>query len=96
MNAVSEVDSPHIPWWRVINAKGGVSLAAESRAGHQQRGRLKREGVAFDAKERVDFAKVGWAGPDVAWLAEHDLLPPAPLLKEALPDEDKPQQLSLF
>ena len=29
MNAVSRADNKNIPWWRVINGKGGVSLKPE-------------------------------------------------------------------
>jgi methylated-DNA-protein-cysteine methyltransferase-like protein len=94
MNAVSSVDNQNIPWWRVINSQGGISLPTDSRAGIQQRNRLKREGVQFDAKELVDFAVVGWEGPSETWLAEQNLLPPEPLIKP--PDEDNPQQLRLF
>jgi methylated-DNA-protein-cysteine methyltransferase related protein len=94
MNAVSAADSGNIPWWRVINAKGGISLASETRAGQQQRIRLKREGVAFNEKEEVDFAIVGWDGPGEDWLQEHKLLAPRPLITP--PDESNPTQLKLF
>ena len=96
MNAVSSIDSKNIPWWRVINAKGGISLSSDSTAGQQQRTRLKREGVEFNAKEQVDFRVCGWQGPDAAWLAEHDLLAPIPLVDDEPPSDDNPTQLSLF
>ena len=97
MNAVSRADNKNIPWWRVINSRGGVSLKPETQAGTQQRTRLKREGVKFDEKELVDFAAVGWTGPDDDWLAEHGLMKPKPLIPdEPPPSDDNPQQLSLF
>lgn len=94
MEAVSEADNPNIPWWRVINAKGGISMSEQRKAGQQQRRRLRREGVEFDAKERVDFEIVGWAGPDEAFLTERNLLPPKPLWEP--PSEENPKQLRLF
>ena len=100
MNAVSGVsgkEEPSIPWHRVINSKGGISLSPELRAGIEQRARLKAEGVILNAKEQVDFRVVGWQGPDVSWREAQGFLPPRPLVaEEPPPDEDKPQQLSLF
>ena len=96
MNAVSSVDSKNIPWWRVINAKGGISLSIDSTAGQQQRFRLKREGVEFDAKEQVDFHICGWQGPVEDWLQKQNLLAPIPLVDDDPPSDDNPTQLSLF
>lgn len=97
MNAVSSVDSKTIPWWRVINSKGGISLPAESAAGAQQKIRLKREGVVFDEKDLVDFAVCGWTGPAPDWLEAHGLLPPRSLTEDEPPDDgETPKQLSLF
>lgn len=66
-------DKP-IPWWRVINSQGKISLPEPS--GSQQRLHLMAEGVEFDAQEQVDFSKFGWRDVDEAWLEEHHLLPP--------------------
>src|SRR5512139_46755 len=49
-----------VPWQRVLNAKGEISLRAG--AEHQRR-LLEAEGVAFDAKGRVDLKRFGWQGP---------------------------------
>lgn len=56
-----------VPWQRVINAHGRVS--AHGRAAEQRR-RLEAEGVAFDARDRVDWAAVRWAGPNKQWLLD--------------------------
>lgn len=93
MNAVSDVDDPSVPWHRVINSRGGISLPPESKSAAVQRGRLRAEGVEFDAHERVDLDTYGWEGPDAAWLDERGLLPPRSLRK---PPPQGPQQLSLF
>lgn len=52
-----------VPWQRVLGARGrgraGVSLRDPMGAG-VQRDLLEREGVAFDARGRVDLARHGW------------------------------------
>ncbi len=54
-----------VPWQRVLNARGEVSLRAEPGAERLQRLLLEAEGVVFDARGRVDLARFGWqpAGP---------------------------------
>jgi len=50
-----------VPWHRVINARGEVSLrTSSSGAGLTQRIRLEREKVRFDAADRVSLARYGW------------------------------------
>ncbi|NJL73437.1 MAG: MGMT family protein [Candidatus Competibacteraceae bacterium] len=50
-----------LPWFRVINSRGTISL--EPGAGYEeQRARLEAEGVEFDGNGRVDFARFGWRG----------------------------------
>jgi methylated-DNA-protein-cysteine methyltransferase-like protein len=48
-----------VPWHRIINARGTVSLR---RSGDSltQRMRLEREGVRFDVRGRASFATQGW------------------------------------
>jgi methylated-DNA-protein-cysteine methyltransferase-like protein len=70
-----------IPWQRVINSQGAISLPKGSSGAEEQRFRLEREGVSFDSKDRVDFEQAGWEGPSVSWLEEHGLFPPRPLKK---------------
>ncbi|NJL93769.1 MAG: hypothetical protein HC915_08560 [Anaerolineae bacterium] len=65
-------------------------------AGKLQRQRLQAEGVSFDAKERVDFRAVGWAGPTEDWLARHGLQAPRPLVQAGSAADDQPRQLSLL
>ena len=65
-----------VPWQRVINSQGRISLRDEMSAGDRQRAMLEAEGVEFDASERVDFDQVGWHGPPDEWLAAHNLLAP--------------------
>ncbi len=49
-----------VPWHRVINARGTLSLRREAGAELTQRMLLEREGIRFDAGGRVDLARVRW------------------------------------
>jgi methylated-DNA-protein-cysteine methyltransferase-like protein len=54
-------DDARIPWHRVLNARGAISMRAEGPGGSVlQRLRLEREGVAFDARGRVPLEAVRW------------------------------------
>ena len=53
-------DGTAVPWHRVINAKGEVSLRAAAGAELTQRMLLEREGIRFDGRGRVDLRAVGW------------------------------------
>jgi methylated-DNA-protein-cysteine methyltransferase-like protein len=54
-------DGSAVPWHRVVNAQGRLSLArAGSPSGVTQRLRLAREGVRVDAGDRVSLATFGW------------------------------------
>lgn len=97
LNAVSfdELDGKpvpaNIPWWRIINSQGGISMPEGSPAAREQLRRLEAEGVTFDARTRTALSVYGWNGPTDAWLQSEGLLKPKPLRK---PDE--PRQMSLF
>ena len=64
-----------VPWQRVINARGIITLDAHGRGGAIQRALLEAEGIVFDEQGRIDLEVYGWAGLD---LAERDqvLRPP--------------------
>jgi methylated-DNA-protein-cysteine methyltransferase-like protein len=49
-----------IPWHRVINARGEISLRAEPGAELSQRMLLEGEGVRFNARGRVALEQVRW------------------------------------
>ena len=59
--------APDVPWQRVINAKGKISVHGDGFGNAMQRTLLEDEGVVFDADDRVDFAQFGWPGPDEAY-----------------------------
>ena len=93
MHAISSQDDPSIPWQRVINSQGGISLPAGSRLALEQHRRLQREGVQFAPNGRVPFNTYGWDGPDATWLRAHRLCPPLVIKKPAHPST---QQLTLL
>lgn len=76
LNNPQDSTQPSIPWHRVINSQGMISLPQGSFDADQQRTRLEAEGVVFDSRGRVDFGRYGWEGPDEAWLTAHGLMRP--------------------
>jgi methylated-DNA-protein-cysteine methyltransferase-like protein len=50
-----------VPWQRVINSQGKISLKGD--AAQKQRLRLEAEGIAFDARGKIDLNRFRWAGP---------------------------------
>jgi methylated-DNA-protein-cysteine methyltransferase-like protein len=49
-----------LPWHRVLNVQGQISLGGDSAI--TQRLRLEAEGVRFNAAGRVDLKVFGWKG----------------------------------
>ena len=68
-----------IPWQRVINSGGTISFPAGSSQAEEQRRLLEMEGVCFDMRGKVDFARFAWKGPGEAYLRRRGLLPPRQL-----------------
>ncbi len=50
-----------VPWQRVINSKGEISLRPGA---EEQRRLLEEEGVEFDVRGRVDLSRFGWIVAD--------------------------------
>jgi methylated-DNA-protein-cysteine methyltransferase-like protein len=48
-----------LPWHRVVNAAGAISVRASSGA-VSQRILLEKEGVEFDARGRISLQRFGW------------------------------------
>lgn len=82
-----------VPWQRVINGEGRISMPAGSPEADEQRARLEMEGVPFE-DGRVDLEVYGWDGPPEDWLREQGLLKPRSLKKKSSPDSST--QLNLF
>jgi len=51
-----------VPWQRVINAQGRVSVRAEAGWEGFQKHLLEAEGVAFDPRGAVDLKRYRWQG----------------------------------
>src|SRR5262249_37326496 len=59
----SRVPGLTIPWHRVINAQGGISLRGWDGAGAaRQAAKLEREGVVLLAGGRIDLRRYRWSG----------------------------------
>ena len=83
-----------VPWQRVINSKGQISARTRNEGHREQRILLEAENVSFDNEGnegRVDFALVGWQGPEPDWLSQHGLRPPKTLTKPATKKSDAQQ-----
>ncbi|SVB16069.1 uncharacterized protein METZ01_LOCUS168923 [marine metagenome] len=64
-----------IPWQRVINSQGRISVRSDGMPDSRQRRLLVGEGVVFDARGKVDLNQFGWDGPDWALVHEAGLNP---------------------
>jgi methylated-DNA-protein-cysteine methyltransferase-like protein len=51
--------STAVPWQRVVNASGAISLRSLS-GGISQRLLLEKEGVHFDTRSHIDLGKFRW------------------------------------
>jgi methylated-DNA-protein-cysteine methyltransferase-like protein len=49
-----------VPWWRVLNAAGRISLSTQNHAAVLQRALLLREGVRFAPGGALNLAMYGW------------------------------------
>lgn len=47
------IESGDVPWHRVVNAKGGISIRGRGDAADLQRLMLEQEGVRFDSRGRI-------------------------------------------
>lgn len=59
-------DDADVPWQRVINARGGISISKVGLPAELQRALLEAEGVEFRADGTVDLDRWGWLGPEEA------------------------------
>jgi methylated-DNA-protein-cysteine methyltransferase-like protein len=52
----------HVPWWRVVNSRGEISLRGVESGAGLQRKLLEREGIRFDRSGRISWKQYGWQG----------------------------------
>lgn len=58
---------PHdtdVPWHRVLNARGGISISKVGLPPELQRALLEEEGVEFRADGTADLDRWGWIEPE--------------------------------
>jgi len=60
--AMAGVSDETIPWQRVINARGKISIR-DPNGYSLQKAILEREGIDFDESDSVDLSIFGWEGP---------------------------------
>ena len=53
-------DGSPVPWQRVVNARGQISLSTLGGAAERQRRLLQAEGIEFDGRGRIDLRCFGW------------------------------------
>lgn len=78
-------DGSDVPWWRVINRNGEISIRCMVHGPQVQRALLEGEGVRFDRRGRVDWRRFGWS-PGSATDPDDDV---------ALPDDEAGRSVSL-
>lgn len=64
LNALSHAQAAEVPWQRVINSAGRISISRADLGAELQRALLEEEGIEFDARGYVDMRQFGWEGMD--------------------------------
>jgi methylated-DNA-protein-cysteine methyltransferase-like protein len=58
MHALSAAS--HVPWHRVVNAKGEVSIRFDPFAAEVQKQLLAAEGIVFEKNSKINLHRYGW------------------------------------
>jgi len=53
-------DGSDVPWWRVVNHNGEISIKGVLHGAALQRQLLRAEGVRFNRAGRIDWKRFGW------------------------------------
>lgn len=56
-------DDSDVPWQRIVNARGGISIGKVGVPPELQRSLLENEGIEFRPDGSVDLRRWGWLGP---------------------------------
>ena len=64
MNALKDKDASYadVPWWRVINSQGRISIVNREHSGNEQADRLADEGVKIGDDLRILSEEYWWEG----------------------------------
>jgi len=60
-------DGADVPWHRVINARGQISVRNSPVSGEDQKRLLGAEGIEFDSLGRIDLSRFRWRARPVPW-----------------------------
>jgi methylated-DNA-protein-cysteine methyltransferase related protein len=75
LNALRGSDVGDVPWQRVINSAGRISISRVDLGADLQRALLEEEGVEFDGRGYVDLKRFGWKGMDnIERLWQHNVV----------------------
>ncbi len=61
-----------VPWQRVVNSKGRISIINREHGGNEQAARLRDEGVVVNDKLQIDLDVYLWKG--LHWIEIDDIL----------------------
>ncbi|MCA9734645.1 MAG: MGMT family protein [Deferribacteres bacterium] len=56
---LNQTNAPNLPWFRVINSKGSISLPHNGKY-ELQKVLLQEEGIIFDEKDFINLKIFGW------------------------------------
>ena len=60
LSSLKHSDTHDVPWQRVVNVKGRISIKGSPVAAIEQRARLEAEGVVFDEYDTLDMDTYLW------------------------------------
>ncbi|MBO6543983.1 MAG: MGMT family protein [Alphaproteobacteria bacterium] len=63
LGTLNGAQARRVPWHRVVNAQGRISLRAEDGGEELQARRLRREKIVFSKSGRIDLKRFAWPGP---------------------------------
>ncbi len=66
LSALRGDEAAQVPWQRVINSAGRISISRADLSAELQRALLEAEGIEFDARGYVDWRRFGWEGMNPA------------------------------
>lgn len=55
--ALHFLDDDTVPWWRVVNSKGEISLKCDEHPKSLQKALLENEGIEFNKSYKIDLDK---------------------------------------
>ncbi len=66
----SYANGVELPWWRIINASGKISLKGDLHRPALQRELLEKEGIEFRASGRCDLESLRWSPDHDFWILQ--------------------------